>query len=1061
MMKRNNSKELIPILLILFTLIGGLQAAIAQTVRTIKGTISDEQGETLPGASVKVKGSAQATTANANGQFIINVPQTATTLVFGFVGFRTQEVSIGDKTTINVRLRSESTSLNEVVVTGYGQAKRANLTSAQTSVSAKEMNRTVNTTIEQALQGRAAGVQITQNSGQPGGGVSVIIRGISTIHGTTQPLWVVDGIQIQQTQDVSYGSNSSSNPMAGINPSDIEDIQVLQGPQATAQYGSRATNGVVIVTTKRGKAGDMKVGYSYKASSQAAPKRLDVMNLREYATTVNGYTEDAGGQVPIAFLDPSLLGEGTDWQKELFNKAPMQNHNLTLSGGNEKTTYYLSGDYLDQEGVAFGSGFDRYSFRLNLDNKPKKWLTFGANVMANQTKSNLTSSQENIISNAIQLTPQIPVRNFDGSWAGSDLINGANQFAPVNPIAIATLTTNTFTTRQLQGGLTSTINFLKDFKLRTSFSTNINYHNSEYYVPKYKIGYAEVTTATFSYGTNYSTYWNFNQILEYNKRLGKHAIDVMALHESQESFWKNASSQRSGFLTNDILDLRAGDPLTTGNSGGSEPWAMESYLAKVGYNYADRYLITAAIRTDGSSTFGADNKWGSFPSLSAAWRVSGEKFFKVPVISDLKLRVETGLTGNMGYGFHYLSSLEPGASPNGTGFLVSNFPNPGLKWEETRTNNVGFNLGILKNRFEIEFDYFDKKTKNVLLRQPLPDYMGASGTGAVSAPWVNIGTMANKGWAISLNTTNIQKRNFKWTSNLNLTQIKSKVTSLYSDKAFFDRTSWWLDNWTQRSAVGGSPWMFRGYIEEGLFQSIEEINESAVPVNNNGRLPTDEDEGVWVGDIKFKDISGPDGIPDGIIDANDITDIGNPLPKMFGGFSNSFSYKGFDLSVLITGTYGNDVYNYIARQATNPNTILLSRNLMVHAKDYARVVTVDGKVGLENPGTDVPRISYGPNENYARITNKWVEDGSFLRLKNVSLTYNIPPSLVAKQKIVRAARLGFSAQNLFTLTKYKGYDPEVGAYTGRGVDNGNQALGLDYGRYPLTRLYTFSLGVDF
>src|SRR5690606_6707655 len=403
------------------------------------------------------------------------------------------------------------------------------------------------------------------------------------------------------------------------------------------------------------------------------------------------------------------------------------------------------------------------------------------------------------------------------------------------------------------------------------------------------------------------------------------------------------------------------------------------------------------------------------------------------------------------------------ATPNGTGFLPSRYSNQGLKWEETRTDNIGINIGFLQDKFQVEADYYVKSTDNLLLINPLAWYMGSEGQGAVGAPMVNIGALKNKGWGITLNTTNINRNNFRWTSNLNLSHFKTTIERFYRETASVSRTSWWMDDWTQRSIVGASPWLFRGYVEEGIFKSIDEINNSAVPVDNNGnRLPVHETEGVWVGDVKFKDISGPDGKPDGIIDVHDETYIGNPWPKLFGGFTNNFSYKGFDLSVLITGTYGNDIYNYMGRVNTNPNNINLSRNLLIGAMDYARPVTNENaEVVLENPGTNVARLSNGPNGNYDKITDKWVEDGSFIRLKNITLSYQLPATLLKRQKLVQGARVSFSAQNIATLTRYKGFDPEVGAYIGRDANPANQAIGVDYGRYPLTPVYSFSLGVDF
>jgi TonB-linked SusC/RagA family outer membrane protein len=537
----------------------------------------------------------------------------------------------------------------------------------------------------------------------------------------------------------------------------------------------------------------------------------------------------------------------------------------------------------------------------------------------------------------------------------------------------------------------------------------------------------------------------------------------MASHEAQASDYRNLGGKRTGFLTNNILDLQAGDPtIGVTNSGGSGDWAMESYLGRVNYNFDDRYILMGTVRTDGSVNFGPENKWGVFPSLSAAWRISQESFFNVPFINELKLRFETGLTGNQGGSGYIYSRLEAGATPTGTGFLPNRYSNPGLKWEETRTNDIGINVAMFDHRVQFEFDYYVKETENLLMENPLPWYMGTNGQGAVGPPQVNIGALENKGWGFTINTTNIDNGKFKWESNFNVSHFKTNITKFNSEAAHLDRTSWWMNDWTQRSVVGQAPWLFRGYIDDGLFQSIDEIENSALPVDNLGNeLPINEDN-IWVGDVKFRDVSGPNGVPDGIIDGYDQTFIGNPWPKLFAGLTNTFSYKGFTLSILLTGTYGNDIYNQTARVTANPNNIYVSQNLMVSAMNYARPTTNEGgAVVLENPETNVPRISDGPNDNFERHSSKWVEDGSFVRLKNVSLTYDFPSSLISKQSIVRGVRVSVGAQNLATITGYSGFDPEVGAYVGRDANPTNQAIGVDYGRFPLTPVYTFSLGVDF
>lgn len=1045
---------------LLYLLIFLSMGALAQ--KKITGIVTDSgNAETLPGAKVLLKGdNSIGTVADIDGRYTITVPDEKSVLVFSFIGFTSQEVLVGGKTEINVQLKTNFIGLEEIVTVAYGTAKRPNLTTAQTTVTSKDIEKTVNTTMEQALQGRTAGVYITQNSGQPGGAISVNIRGVNSINGTNEPLYVIDGIQIAG-QAVSFGAQSSSNPLSGINPSDIEDFQILQGPSATALYGSRATNGVILVTTKRGKEGVAKITYNYQFTLQTPPEHLKVMDLPQYAQMVKEFHALAGGTVPGEFMDPSLLGPGTNWQSELFKSSAMNKHQISMSGGKDKTNYYMSGEYLNQEGIAAGSGFDRISFRLNLDNKPREWVTFGTSLSINQTKEDLTTSQENLISNALQLTPQVPVKNLDGSWGGGDLTNGANLYAPVNPIAISNLVTNNNTRRQFSGSLNMDVKIMKNLSFKTSFNTNVGYANSIYYVPTYSIGWAKNTKATLSDGSGRNTQWQLNQTLEYNKQLGNHYINLKAIHESQESKWKNVYSGRTGFLTSNILDLNAGDPTTASNSGGQGEWAMESYLGTLNYSYSDRYIFAGSLRRDGSSNFGADNKWGLFPAMSIAWRVSKEPFFQLAFMNELKLRFETGVTGNQGGGGIY-SPMGTGATQWGTGFLPSQYGNPGLKWEETKTYDGGINVNLFNNRIQFEFDYYQKNTSNLLMTKPLPYYMGTNGTGAVGSPNVNLGALQNNGWGLTITSTNIHTKNFNWETNFNISSVKTKITKFYSDAAIVDRTSWWLNSWTQRSVVGQAPWLFLGYVEEGLFQSVDEINNSAVPVDNAGnRLPTNVDN-IWVGDVKYKDISGPEGKPDGKININDQTFIGNPWPKLYGGFTNTFTYKGFELSVLLSFTSGNDIYNYLAMVNTNPNNINVSRNMLVHVMDYARPTTLaDGTIGLENPGTDVPRISYGPNGNQTRFTTKWVEDGSYLKLRNVTIGYNLPATLLSKQKVVKDVKVMFSAQNLVTISGYKGFDPEVGAYVGRDTSAGNQAQGLDYGRYPLTPIYTFNLVLNF
>jgi TonB-dependent starch-binding outer membrane protein SusC len=1036
---------------LLFTL---ASSAFSQQAK-VTGKVTDATtGEVLPGVTILIKGTTKGAVTDGNGMYSLDVPDKNAVLVFSSISYTPQTIPVSGKSVIDVSLLASSKSLDEVVVVGYGTAKRSNLTTAQTSVTSKDMERTMNTTLEQAIQGRTASTYITQNSGQPGGGISVNIRGVNSINGSNEPLYVIDGVQIAGSS-VNYGPQSSSNPLSGLNPNDIADIQVLQGPSATALYGSRATNGVLLITTKRGKAGDTKITYNYQFALQTPPRHLDVMNLQQYAQYVKEFHSILGGTTPQEFLDPSILGTGTDWQKELFKNAIMNKHQLSMSGGKDKTTYYFSGEYLKQDGVADGSGFDRYSFRLNLDNKPREWVAIGTNISFNHIKENLTSSQENVISNGLQLTPQIPVKNIDGTWGGGDVTNGANQYAPVNPVALASMISNNNSRSQLLGGINVDLNLVKGLTIRTTFNGNLGFSNSSYFIPTYKIGWAENATASLSEGNGLNSYWNWNQLIQYNKQVGKHTFDLMASHESQASTWKNNTGGIKGFVTNDIIDINAGDPTTASASGGQGEWAMESFLGRFNYNYGERYIVSASIRKDGSSNFGADNRWGTFPAVSAAWRISKEPFYNIRFMNEFKLRLETGVTGNQGWGGIY-APMRTGATQWGTGFLPSKFANPGLKWEETKTDNIGVNLGFFGNRIQLEADYYKKSTKNLIMDNPEPWYMGTSGNGGPGAPTVNIGSMENKGWGFTLITTNINRNNFKWESNFNISGFKTKITKLYSDAAFINRTSWWMNNWTQQAAYGKAPWLFLGYQQSGIFQTLDDVNASAVPSDNSGnRIPTNTDN-VWVGDVKYVDQNG-----DGLINVNDQTVIGNPWPQFFGGFTNNISYKGLEMSVLLTFTQGNDIYNYLYMVNSMPNNVNLSRNLRVNAINYAKPITKDdGSIVLDNPGTDLPRLTYGKNGNWERFTDRWVEDGSYLRVKNITVSYTIPSSLISKQRVVKDIKVSLSAQNVATLTKYKGFDPEVGAYVGRDASNVNQAIGIDYGRYPLTPVYTFNIVVN-
>lgn len=1032
----------------------------------VKGQISDNTGNPVASASIIEKSTTNGTTTNNDGIFSINVTDNNSVLIISAVGYQTIELPVGNNLNPIITLTPVELKMDEVVVIGYGQTTRKNLTTAQTTVTAGDIAKTVNTTFDQALQGRSAGVQVTSNSAQPGGGISVNIRGISSLNISTEPLYVVDGVQIQPGI-TGQSTSSSINSLAFLNPSDIETMEVLQGPSATAIYGSRATNGVVLITTKRGKKGAAKINYDFLYTLQDKPRELPVLNLKEWVILNNSIRRQRGDAIPVEQRDSSIIGSGTNWQDAIFRRAPLTKHQVSVTGGSENTRYYLSGERFQQEGVVKGSAFDRTSIRLNLDNTVKKWLKLGANFNYNETNDDIGTTVVDAIKYAFFMPPYITVKNPDGGYGGYNQLE--SQFGDknydLNPFAKAELMTYNVKRNTLMGGLNGVVDLLKGLQLSTNFNFNKGNTNNLSYIPTYQIGYTKNDKAQLNQSYGQSFYWNWNQLLEYDLNLlTDHQITLMASHEAQESRWEGLSAMRQNFPVDylpggEIPAINLGDALGQ-QLGGNKGWtAMESYLGRLSYNYRNKYLLTATYRRDGSVNFGYNNRWGAFPSASVAWRVNEESFMKSQnVISELKLRYETGTTGSQGGGQGIFSPLGPRDTPWGNGFLATQYSNPDLQWESTLTNNFGFNLGIIKNRITLDGDIYIKKTDNLLMRNPLPYYMGTENSGSIASPWVNIGALQNKGWAFSLNTINIQRPDIRWTTNFNISHNVNKITKFYQETSAIDNISWKAGGgFIQRSAVGRSAMQFWGYYSDGIFKTLDEINASAVPANQGVRIATGVN-GVYIGDFKYKDMNG-----DGLITVDDMGYIGNPFPKYTFGFSNDVTWKGLTLSVLMTGSYGNDVYNAFYFAYVNPNRVYTYNNAFRDAMNFASfTIDANGNPVLENPDATIAR-SHGGNGNYSRATDMFIEDGSYLRIKNATLTYNIPAHIVGLTKIASGLRLSFGIQNLYTFTKYSGYDPEVGLDVGNNSDaiNGRKVFGVDVGQYPQTRSYNFNIGITF
>lgn len=1010
--------------------------------------VSSQDNQPIPGATIMVKGTKIGNTANSAGEFTLEANSDAT-LIITSVGFSPQEVKVAGRTRINVTMVENISSLDEVVVVGYGSQKTRYLSGSQTNIGEAEIKRTVNTSLDQALQGRAANVYVASNSGKPGGAASVYIRGVSSINGNTQPMYVIDGVQIMPPSTTD--SEGQSNILASLNPDDIESMNVLTGPSAQSIYGSRASNGVIVVTTKKGKAGETKINFTSMYNFQTLPKQLPVMNLREYAIYSNAWSDAVGYGRQAEFSDPSILGEGTNWQTALFKTAAMKKQQLSLSGGNDKTTYYLSFELLNQDGLAPNSGFDRKSFRLNLENKVRSYLKLGANISVSGTSEKLSISDDNIISTAIQQSPATPLYNGDGSWGGPQNVTPStpSYVFVTNPVALAYTNSNIYNRVSSFGAVYADITPLKDLVFHAEFNGTFGNDTRAIFNPSYQFGANNITQGASNAVTSSrrnasnSYYWSTNQRINYSKRIKEHDLNITVGHEAQFSFYENLSGQVTGYTSNNIPELSAGDLKTSISGSYRDASSQESYFTRLGYIYNDKYILQATYRADASSNFGPNNKWGYFPSISAAWRVSKEPFMtNVRFVDDLKLRLEMGTTGNQYYGKPIYASLNAIPTQTGQGFLAANFANPDLKWESTQSYNIGFDLHAFKNRVQIVFDAYLRKTSNLITELPLPAYAGTTGTGAIGSPVVNLGDLENKGLGVSVNLVPIESKTLKgltWRTGFNISLDRNKLLKLNTERAFATRKPWFTDV-ISRSDIGQPLWQFYSYKYAGIIKDYQDLVNSAKPAN----VPISR-EGVWVGDVKFVDVNG-----DGIIDDQDRTLIGNPWPKFTFGFNNNISYKNFDLSIFMQGTYGNQIFNQL--KLNNSGFTNLIRGAYKEAITFARPSSYDESATLLNPDTNVPRVGNTPNGN-GRATDKFIEDGSYLRVKNITLGYSLPKEILKKYLPINGLKVTAGVQNAFTITNYTGYDPEVG--------NSANVPGFDNGRYPSSRMYTFSLSADF
>lgn len=1045
-----------------------------QPLGSVSGKVTDSQtGEALPGTSVLLKGTSVATTTDANGTYNINVPDENGVLVFSFVGYNAEEVSVGARTTLNVTLMASLQSLNQVVVVGYGSQQRRDITGSVGVVSGEQIRSNPVTGIDQALQGRVAGVQVTQTSGQPGGGVSVRIRGTSSISAGNEPLYVIDGMPFynwnttfNQGPAGIFGTGQPSNALSAINPNDIESMTVLKDAAAAAIYGSRAANGVVIITTKRGKQGKGRVEFDAYYGVQQLSKRIDVLSARQQAELVNeartNGRADLGNPAnptpnfrPVpAFANPATLDAGTDWQSELFQAAPMESYQLSISGADENTQYAVSGSYFNQQGILKVSGYKRYSARVNLEQKVTERLKIGANIVFNNATNTINRAfgnptQGGLIYGALQQTPALPVYDANGNFTRLD-VSGSGRFVGMshidNPLSSALEYWHPINTTRVVGTLFGEYKILKNLTLRTSLGIDANYLKNNIFIPIRSNG-ADTDAAGnpvlvpptnpntgngFAFASQELTWLNEN-VLTYTTTLAdRHKITAVGGFTAQGSGFERMISRVQNFPNNLVITANAGQTDLTNSF--REEWKMVSFLGRVNYAFDDKYLLTAGIRTDGSSRFGPGRRFGYFPSVSVGWRVSGEEFMKnIRPISDLKLRASYGTLGNSEINnfvgsfanYPYLGRIIPTNYTFGrtvvNGLSAGSLSNEKLGWETSVQFDLGMDLSLWSGRVNVIADYYNKETVDMLIGDyPIPHTTGFSTT------FPNIGRMRNRGLELTLNTVNID-RAFKWKTDFNIAYNRNRVVNLGANVPFILSGN----SITRAEEPTGS---FFGWQTDGIFQNQQEI--AAAAVQNGSRNNTRP------GDVRFRDVDNS-----GTIDAKDRMVLGSPHPDWVFGLTNTFSYRGVDLNVFLNGVQGNEVHNSTREQIEG-----MGGNI------NNAVSTLGRWQSEQNPGNGtMPRATAQDPNNNRRFSNRWLEDGSFLRIRNITLGYNLPDALLRPLRIQRL-RLYATVQNLYTFTRYTGYDPEFSRNNGI-VSPLN--FGVDDSNYPVPRTYMMGLNVQF
>ncbi|WP_339903443.1 TonB-dependent receptor, partial [uncultured Cyclobacterium sp.] len=996
-----------------------------------------ESGEPLPGATIMVKGTNIGTVTDLDGAYSITIPDNVENpvLEFSFIGFSPQEVAVATQTEINVTLSDNLASLNEVVVIGYGAVKKSDLTGAVSSVKASEIQQTPITSIDQGLVGRASGVMVTQTSGMPGAVASIRIRGSSSLQGGNEPLYVIDGFPVYSGSGFGEtGGNARMSGLSTINPADIESIEILKDASATAIYGARAANGVVLITTKSGKEGRDQVSFDAYYGVQKVVQKIDVMNAYDYATLVNeAYTND--GLSPVYGADKmaelQANPKGTDWQEEIFRAAPVQNYQLSFSGGDKKTNYAVSGNYFNQEGVIINSGFKRYSGRVNIARNISNKFKVGTNFNVSKTLSNAVPTDAGgsggVVTGAMKFNPILPVYTNQELGIYTQ-VNSPGIIYP-NPVASALEQVRESAMLRVLGNIFGEYEFVPNLVGKVSFGTDLVNTKFDTFIPTSIFESNGIAKATVNGG--YTTNWLNENTLSWNKKINDmHSVSLLGGITFQKNFYESLRASSQDFVNNSLEENALGSGSVYNQPGSSKTeWSLVSYLGRVNYNFNEKYLLSLNGRIDGSSRFGENNKYAFFPSGALAWRAIEEDFIQnLNTFSNLKARVSYGVTGNQEIGlYNSLPTLTNTTYTIGrtlaTGFYPNSIPNPNLRWEKTSQFDFGLDFGFFDERLRFTTDYYFKKTIDLIYNVAVP-YVSGFGSSLQ-----NIGSIQNQGVELMIGADILAQTELKWTSSFNISFNRNKVLELggesYKDVGGGDGH---LKTGSVHRLIVGQPiGLFYGYVSDGIIQNAEEL--AAGPVG-----PTN-----WVGGRRYLDISGPNGVPDGVVNATyDRAIIGDPNPDFFGGFTNTISYKGFELNAFTQFSYGADIFNYNAMELELPSG---GQNV------YSDLVN---RWTPSNPSDVYPKAT---TNRSAVFSDVFMEDGSYLKIKTLTLGYTFPASEI---KALSGLKLYITGQNLFTFTNYSGYDPEV-SYRGAT----NLQLGEDFGGYPQSRTFMIGAKINF